>query len=128
MKGGFVHNEVLVAPLARAFERADWNVDFEVRVRLTDGVGFIDLVAERDGYCIAVEAECSAKRIERDLEKGRSIGAHELWIVVPTRRVAGAVLRKLAQSVGHGDRSLFVLTQPQARQRVTNCLPLFAGA
>jgi len=129
VKGGYVHNELLVAPVARAFERQDWQVDYEVPVRLDAGIGFIDLVAERHGWCICVEAECSAKRVGRDLDKAQAYGANELWIVTPNTRVAAAVRRSLDRMFVLPDRGgLYVLTQGEALQRVKQCLRLFAAA
>ncbi len=154
MRGGFIHNVVLVNCLLRAFEREGWSCDTEVPVRLGEGMGFVDLVAELDGYCIAVEAELSAKRIERDLQKAQALHAAELWIVTPNILVAESVRRGLlrldvyvASDHKDGPTGLFgqnawaagrcgvgvgvgvyVLTQGAATQRVRSCLPLFAGS
>ncbi len=129
MRGKFLHNEVLLAPLGRAFEAQDWQTDYEVPIRIGEDLGFVDLVAERDGYCIAIEAENTAKRIARDLDKAAAMRADELWIVTPNLTVAAAVRRSLARQlirVDHG--GLYVLTQGEALQRVKRCLPLFAGS
>lgn len=150
MRGGFMHNVVLVNCLLEAFEREGWSCDTEVPVRLGEGMGFIDLVAELDGYCIAVEAELSAKRIERDIQKAQALHAAELWIVTPNTRVAESVRRGLlrldvyvagdheditsglfgqsAWDAGRGGVAVYVLTQGGATQRVRSCLPLFAGS
>lgn len=149
MRGGRIHNDVLIAPLLRSFEAAGWTGDTEVPVRMGETIRFIDLVAERDGCCIAVEAEMSGRRIDRDLEKAQAIHAAELWIVTPNARVAGAARRTLRRMgvglasrndgllggsgrsrVGHGGRgaSVFVLTQGAAEQRVREYLRMFAAA
>ena len=149
MRGGFIHNDVLVNRLLRSFEVEGWSCDTEVPVRMGETIGFIDLVVERDGYCIAVEAELSARRIDRDLQKAQAIRAAELWIVTPHARVSGAVRRafhrmdvRLARdddalgSVfgtnvggnGNDGVAVFVLTQGAAAQRVRNSLRMFAGA
>ncbi len=118
----------MVHPLAGAFDCEDWQTDLEVPIRMGETIGFVDLVAEREGYCIAVEAECSAARVERDLDKAQALRADELWIVTPTRRVADAVQRRLGRLLIPVDPdSICVLTQGQALHRVTSCLPLIAG-
>lgn len=149
MRGGFIHNDVLIARLLRSFEVAGWSCDTEVPVRMGESLGFIDLVAESVGYCIAVEAEMSARRIDRDLRKAQAIHAAELWIVTPNALVAGAVRRTLHRMdvrlapdddglmdvygrnggvIGDNSPAVFLLTQGAAAQRVRHYLPLFAGA
>jgi hypothetical protein len=129
MRGGFIHNEIIIAALATAFESRSWSTDFETPVRLADGRGFVDLTAERDGHCIAVEAELSPTRIARDLEKAEALRANELWIVTPNARVRSAVRRSLFCADSPGQRArVFVLTQGQALSRVMKSLPLFAAA
>lgn len=149
MRGGFIHNDVLIASLLRSFEAQEWSCDTEVPVRMGESIGFVDLVAERDGYCIAVEAEMSARRIDRDLQKAEALRAAELWIVTPNARIAGAAHRTLhrmdvriarddagwGSGLGQGGRdagnygvAVFVLTQGAAAQRVRDCLRMFAGS
>lgn len=120
MKGKIVHNLVMVAVVAAAFRRASWATATEVAVRWGGKVGFVDLVAESDGYCIAVEAECSARRIQRDLEKAAAIMANELWIVVPNPRVRAAVNRFLVRAnIRVAKAAIFVLTPGAAVQQVS---------
>lgn len=149
MRGGFIHNEVLIARFLRSFEEEGWSCDTEVPVRMGDGLGFIDLLAEFDGYCIAIEVEMSAKRIDRDLQKAIAIHAAELWIVTPNTRVAGAVRRTLHRmdvrvacdedgfvnfsgrnggANGNHGPAVFVLTQGAAAKRLSDYLRMFAGA
>ena len=101
MRGGFIHNDVLVYGLVRLFEAEGWSCDTEVPVRMGESIGFIDLVAELDGFCIAVEAEMSVRRIDWDLQKAQSLGATELWVVTPNASVAGAVRRALRRMDVH---------------------------
>ncbi len=129
MRGGFLHNEVILASVAQEFEQAEWQVELEVPIRMGESIGFVDLVADRDGWCVAVEAECSPRRVGRDLDKAQALRAHELWIVTPNAGVAAAVRRSLDRMHVQPNRGgLFVLTQGQAVQRVTRCLRLFAAA
>lgn len=124
-----MHNQLILLPLVQAFELADWDTDTEAPVRVEESIAFVDLLAQREGYCIAVEVECSAARIERDLEKAQALRADELWIVTPNVAVANQVRRKLARLFVRCDGSgLFVLTQGAALERVRNCLPFFAAA
>ncbi len=129
MRGGYLHNVILIAVLSDLFELEGWHTDQEVPVRMGSTIRFVDLVAEREGYCIAIEAECSAKRIEGDLDKAQAIGSQELWIVTPTARIAESVRRKLDRLYVPVNRDgLFVLTQGAATERVMNKLPHFAGS
>jgi Holliday junction resolvase-like predicted endonuclease len=149
MRGGFIHNEVLTASLLCLFEEEGWSCDTEIPVRMGEGLGFIDLVAEFDGYCIAVEVEMSAKRIDRDLQKAAAIHAAELWIVTPNARIAGAVRRAFHRmdvrvacdedgfvnfsgrngtATDTGGMAVFVLTQGAAAKRLRDSLRMFAGA
>ena len=123
-----MHNDLMLAPLARAFDQEDWNTESEVPIRIGEAIAFVDLVADRAGYCIAVEVECSAARIERDLVKAQALHADELWIVTPNVGVARRVRRKLGRMFIQVDRGgLFVLTQAAALSAVKHRLPLFAG-
>ena len=129
MRGEFLHNEVLVRPLERAFRRAGAITSTEFTVWLGNTIGYIDLIAMYGERRFAVEAERSTHRIEGDLRKANALRVDELWIVVPTESVGESVrrtCRKLRHVFDMG--RLFVLTQGQALQRVTDCLPLIAGA
>lgn len=147
MRGGFIHNYVLIAGLLRSFEAQGWSCDTEVPVRMGETIGFVDLLAERDGYCIAVEAEMSARRVDRDLRKADALRATELWIVTPNAHIAGAVRRALHRmdvritrgdagwgsglgqatwDAGNNGVAVFVLTQGAAAQRVRDSLRIFA--
>lgn len=129
MRGTFLHNEVLIQPLDLAFCFIGALTFREWYVNDCETKGYVDLWVEMNGFRIAVEAELTSKRVAHDLRKARALHADELWIVVPTVRVARAVHRKLntLASTGMGPE-VFFLTQGQALQRVTICLPLFAGS
>ena len=129
MRGGFLHNKVLIEPLDTSLRRAGAVTHLEYAVRVDDRIGYVDLFAELIGRRIAVEAERSVHRIEGDLRKAEALEVDELWIVVPTAGVARSVRRKLRSiTVGIDCRRVFVLTQGQALQRVRKCLPFIAGA
>jgi len=129
MRGGFVHNCILLQALAGEIISVGGQVTFEVAVRVTGGVGFIDLVAQHVGRCIAVEAEMSSRRIGGDIAKAAALGADALWVVVPNSRVARAVRRQLLRIKNGAARpAVSVHTLGQARQRVRSCFSLNSGA
>lgn len=128
MRGGFIHNEVIINPLRRLLQAGGADTMVECPVRVNGSTRAIDLVAELADRRIVIEAECSAKRIESDLEKAMSLDADELWIVVPNDRVKAAVDRKLRCLGISRNAGLFVLTLPQAVKRVTDCFSFFAAA
>ncbi len=129
MRGGYLHNAIMISVLAELFELEGWHTDQEVPIRMGSSIRFVDLVAEREGHSIAIEAESSPKRIEGDLDKAQAMGAQELWIVTPTARIAAGVRRKLDRLFVPVNRDgLFVLTQGAATERVMNKLPHFAGS
>ncbi len=129
MRGKFLHNEVLIQPLDLAFCLIGALTFREWFVNDGDTKGYVDLWVESNGFRIAIEAELTPKRIAHDVRKAIALRADELWIVVPTVRIARAVHRKLntLENTGMGPE-VFFLSQGQALQRVTNCLPLFAGS
>ena len=129
MRGGFIHNTCLVAPLVAFCRSAGASVTEELPVGPGRGAGHVDAVIELGRCRVAVEVECSARRIANDLEKAARLGVQELWIVVPDRRVAKAVrasLRRVHEPAFRGD--VFVLSQLQARDRLAISFPLIAAA
>lgn len=125
MRGGFVHNLVMVATLAADALSVGCEVAFEVAVKLASSMGFIDIVIRKAEMLISVEAERSARRIMNDLKKAEAIDADELWLVVPTARVACTVRRRLAEvELKFEKPRIFVLTLGQARQRLALFFPL----
>lgn len=129
-RGGFIHEKVVLDRLVRAARVRGATVCRQVQAGSGRGAGHIDLVLARGGRTIAVEVELSPKRVNRDLRKAAAIGADELWIVVPHRRTADAVGRRLAALAvsAEGSRGIFVLTLGQALQRIEHCFSLFSGA
>lgn len=129
MRGGFVHNFILLQALAGEFIVVGGQVAFEVAVRVNGSVGFIDLVVRLVGRCIAVEAEMSPRRIAGDIAKAAVLGADALWVIVPTSRVARAVRRQLLRIENRAaPPAISILTLGQARQRVRTCFSLNSAA
>lgn len=124
MRGGFIHNDVLIAELKSDFLTHGIRVGLEVAVPVGGAIGFIDLFVRLPDRRLAIEAELSAKRIAGDLGKATAARADELWIVVPTSAVAKSVRRKLSRlGAGYSPLLVFILTLGEARQRIKNCFP-----
>lgn len=125
MRGGFLHNQIILDPLERAFRGVGALVRREMMVRLNSRIGYVDLFAELGGRMFAIEAELSVHRIATDLIKGMALTADELWIVVPHRRAARCVERRLAaMTVRSNQDGLFVLTLSRALQRVNEIVSI----
>ena len=126
---GYLHNDVLINPLDEAFRSFGATTRRESYVNNDGVLGAVDLLVDQPHVRIAIEAELSSKRIHGDLRKAVAVRADELWIVVPTVRHVRSVRRKLATLPPPPIwLDVFVLTQGQALQRVTNCLSLITGA
>ena len=127
MRGGFPHNRVLADRLERAALAAGATLDTEHRVSLGRGVGFIDLLVVLDRRRIAIEVECSAHRVAKDVAKACAAQADLLLIVTPDSRTAGACVRKLRRLgllKAPSAPAIKVCTLPVALQELAN----FSGA
>ncbi|TWU20722.1 hypothetical protein [Bythopirellula polymerisocia] len=125
MNGGYIHDRSLQAPLAQAFEQVGAIVRYQVHSRSCGHTGYSDFTALfPGGQLIAVEIEMTTRRIENDIRKANELEAHELWIIVPNRRVLQASQRRLRQLQALPHLPVFVLTLPLALQRVSDCFPL----
>ena len=121
MKGGFIHECVLLDKVESRFAEQGFQAERQVATHRGQGAGYADLVINLGSSKLVIEAELSAKRIRNDLKKARALKAQGLWIVVPNRKVASSVrkhLRKL--NVREIDPWLCVLTLGQALERARN--------
>ena len=119
MRGGYIHNRVLLDPIAEKAWRFGVQVDREVAIRIDGRVLYGDLLIRGSSKRILIEAELSSKRILNDLAKAAVLGACELWVVVPNPRIARSVRQKLLQLPIETETSgLFILSLPQALQRL----------
>ena len=117
MRGGYIHNRVLLDPIAQKAWHLGAQVDREVAIRVDERVFYADLLIRGFPKWILVEAELSSKRIPNDLAKAGALGVSELWVVVPNPRVARSIRQKLSQlSIEPGTAGLFILSLPQALQ------------
>lgn len=127
MRGGYLHNMVLIESVASVAGAQGARVWREFPVHHGSESGYIDLLIEFGTYRVAVEAELTTKRIARDLAKGTWAAANEIWILVPDARTARAVRRTLNRSPRPPSPiPVFVLTQGQAKQRVRNSFPFYS--
>ena len=119
MRGGYVHNRVLIDPIAQKAGRLGAEVDREVAMEVDGRVLYGDLLIRMGSKRILVEAELSARRIPNDVAKAVGSRVCELWVVVPNLTVAQSVRRKVFQQSSIQPRAeLFVLLLPQALQRL----------
>ena len=119
MRGGYIHNRVLLDSIDQQARRFGAQVDREVAINVGEQILYGDLLIRGSTQLILVEAELSSKRIPNDLAKAAALGACELWVVVPNPRIARSVRQKLLQlSFGPGASGLFILSLPQALQRL----------
>jgi len=128
MRGGPIHNHVLLDPVDREFKAVGAYTHREMTVRFGKQIGYVDLYAELDSHRICVEAELSAKRIANDLKKAMAANATALWIIVPNVQVRRAVQRQLKRLHLRSNDGIFVLSLCQALERIRNCFPLISGA
>ena len=118
MRGGYIHNEILVGTLARDARALGWGTLLEAPVPVHDSVWFIDLVVTSHAVRVAVEAELSPGRVLRDVIKAEAFGAVALLVVTPTSRVAKQCRRVL----GRPDLPTWVLPLGRARARLRHLL------
>ena len=125
MRGGYLHNVLLIGSLREECIRLGIETATEVQVCNGTRTGYLDLLMRRDGYRIAVEAELTGKRVRNDLWKAETAGVDELWIIVPTLRVGKSVSHALLR-VPHTPKDLPVSVLPLGRavQVLRNRFPL----
>ena len=126
MRGGFVHNRVLIARLDAALRAVGATTRLEYPTAPSSPRGFVDIYATLGDLRIVCEAELRASRVEVAVSKATALQADYLLLVVPNQRVARAVRAQLGSlSVDPGAVSTLkcVLTLGQALQWVSNCFP-----
>lgn len=109
MRGTYLHNTVLVDPIAQHLRSR--RVTVYTEHYLGPGVGFADLLAQRDGVRVLIEVEQTPARVPGDIAKAIAIPAPLLFIVTPDARIARACLRRVAR-LGPFPRSLVVHVFP----------------
>lgn len=128
MRGGYLHNCVLLDPIEAHFLALGAATRREWTIRVGERTCFIDLMVELvDSRRIACEAELTADRIVRDIEKAVAAGASLLLIVVPSTKVARAA-RQAARKCCRSPQTMPVWILPLGgmRQRLRSCFPLIS--
>ena len=115
----FLHRDVLLAGPENALRCRGAMVRREFPTGTGRRCGRIDLVAKVHSYCLAIEVELTAHRVANDVNKAVAIGADELWIIAPNRRVAAALRRKLNRlQLGPATPPVSILLLGQVAKRV----------
>ncbi len=128
MRGGFVHNEALIGRLERKAIELGLQVRTEAAAGKGVAAGFIDLVVRGGFGVVAIEAERTPRRVEKDIAKARSLGAAELWLLVPSVRVGRAIRASLSTQPFAERPAVYVLLLSQAEQRLTHLQRLFSAS
>jgi len=104
MRGGFLHNEVLVRRLRQVAQECGAVVHLEAPVRIDGVVNYIDLAIEKGGQVTVCEPEQSWRRVDNDVRKAVAFGAQRLLIVTPDSHTAQACRRQLRRHAPSGAR------------------------
>jgi len=127
MKGGYVHERLLLDGIEKLFRERGLDVERQVGTTKGKRARYADLMVKIGSQRLIVEAETSSKRIKGDLQKANEVSATWLWIVVPNRKVADSVQKRLRElNVRQKEPWLCVLTLGQAAEQLANCFPLFS--
>jgi hypothetical protein len=94
MRGGHVHNKVLLPPVIAHCRALGASISLEHPVSVGARSGAVDMLADFGSRRLVVEAENSSRRVAWDIEKARQLGADALLILVPSARVAHACRRE----------------------------------
>ena len=130
MRGGFVHNRVLVDRLDAAFRAVGAKTLLECPTGPGTPRGFVDILATMDGVRIVCEVELRANRVELAVRKAVALDADYLLLVTPNGRTARAIRARLARADALPGVEMppeFILTLGQALQWVTSCFPLLTA-
>ncbi len=126
MRGGFVHNQVLVRRLDEAFRAVGAATFLEHPTGPSAPRGFVDLLAVHGPLRVVCEAELRASRVAAAIVKAEALQADCLLLVVPDQRTVRAVRVAVVRlDVPSSPRSgrVFVLTLGQALQWVRDSFP-----
>lgn len=126
MRGGFVHNAILVGRLDVAFRAAGATTRLEYPIGPGAPRGYVDLLATLGGVRVACEAELRADRVAFAVRKAVWLDADYLLLVAPdgtTARALRARFNRLLAETEVAPPPEFILTLGQALQWVANCFP-----
>ncbi len=127
MKGRFLHNRVLIEPLAEYFRLRGVSVLPEYPIRPGRSAPAVDLYVP--AYRLVIEAELTADRVLNDRAKALAMQADMLLIVTPTRRVTDAANRRLKKA-GRTEKTIveWILPVGPALQRIRDCFPILSDS
>lgn len=118
MKGNWLHNRILLAPVLEA-ARALATIRCEVRVDPVQRPRSADAVIDWPGFRAVVEAENRSEREVGDVYKAIALKADVLLLVTPTSQVAQSIRASLKRAgMEASGLRILVLTQGAARQWV----------
>jgi hypothetical protein len=126
MRGGFVHNRVLVARLDSALQAVGATTRLECATGPTSPRGFVDILATLGQVRVACEAELRADRVELAVRKAVWLDVDYLLLVAPDGRTVRALRARFDSLAGRFDvqpPQEFILTLGQALQWVANSFP-----
>jgi hypothetical protein len=123
MRGDYLHNTLLVAPIAAFLRRAGAEVRLEHPGGRGRKAGYVDLFAKWDDWRIVCEAELLTKRVPHDIAKAITLQADLLLIVVPDgrqARVAEQAVRRARAHVLSEGLTIWTLAPGPALRRLQN--------
>ena len=128
MRGGFLHNSILLNPIETHFLQLGAEVRREHRTESSGFLGFVDLFVLLGVHRLVFEAELSADRVHRDVSKAIQLEATQLLIVVPCSRLVRSIRRRLRphERTRNGMR-VSVLTLGGVLHQVRHQFPLFSS-
>ena len=127
MRGGFLHNHILLDPIEEHFHQLGAHTRREFPIGPGACHGFVDLWIHCGEHTIACEAELTPDRVAGDLRKAQVLQASLLLIVVPHRRTAQAVTRRFRRThAASSDMEVWILPLGPALERLRRCFPLIS--
>ncbi len=127
MRGGFVHNRVIVDRLEAAFRAAGADTYREYPTGPRPPRGFVDLAVTKNGVLVVCEAELRATRATLAVDKAVALHADVVLLVVPNRTVALAILNRLGHRARLDRPAVCVLTLGRALLWVADCFPFLTA-
>ncbi len=125
MKGGFIHNTVLIGPFEEHFRALSAIVRREYPVETGRSPRSVDLFVQHADERIVIEAELTPRRIGNDLEKAQLLEATRLIVVMPTRSHVRAARSRIHQlGVLSSGTEFWILPLGPALKLVRDCFPL----
>ena len=126
MKGKYLHINLATA-LVKSLRQRGGHVQVEYPVRRGQRPPAVDILAQVAGLLLAIEIECSIRRIPNDLMKVEALRPDIGLIVMPNARLARAarsLVRRLSNNYPIATATIQVMTFGAALQWVANNCPI----